>query len=243
MTLSLVMPYYMNPRMLAIQFATWAEYPDELKGQLEIVLVDDGSPIEAAIDVPRPPGLPPLSLYRVLEDRPWHQHGARNLGAHVAVGDWLLLTDMDHLFPAESLAAWFARPRLPEVAYMFPRLDWPALTPTKGRDGRRKPHPNTFAMTREMYWRVGGYDEEFCGVYGTDGLFRDRLRRHAGVRLATDCDVIRYSREWIADASTRTLARKDARDPLAKKRIRERKKAEGRKHEIRTLAFPRARVL
>jgi hypothetical protein len=102
--LSIVMPYYMNPGMLAHQYETWAAYPADLKERVDIVIVDDGSPVSPAADVPRPEGLPPLGIFRVLEDRPWHQHGARNLGAFVAKGPWLLLTDMDHVLPAESLA-------------------------------------------------------------------------------------------------------------------------------------------
>jgi hypothetical protein len=46
-------PYYRNPAMLSEQYRIWAGYPEDLKEQIEIVLVDDGSP-EPAIDVPRP---------------------------------------------------------------------------------------------------------------------------------------------------------------------------------------------
>src|SRR6185369_156528 len=93
--LSLVIPYYENPGMLAVQYQTWANYPTDLKSRMEIVLIDDGSPTRPAIDVARPEELPPLRIFRVLKDLPWHQHGARNLGAHVAIGKWLLMTDMD----------------------------------------------------------------------------------------------------------------------------------------------------
>lgn len=241
--LALVMPYYMNPAMLAHQYGAWRAYPEALKAQLQVVIVDDGSPVETAAEVARPEGLPRLEIYRVLEDRPWHQHGARNLGAHVAAAEWLLLTDMDHVFPADSLEAWLARLERHDVAYMFPRLDWPELKPTLGRYGEHKPHPNTFGIARDTYWAIGGYDEEFCGIYGTDGLFRERLRKQVSVKLARGCPVYRFTREIIADASTRTLDRKEGRNPHAKREVRNLKKREGRRHEIRTLAFPWARVV
>lgn len=242
-SLSLVIPYYMNPGMLAFQYATWCTYPDEVKARVEIIVVDDGSPSEPALDVVRPLDLPPLRIFRVLEDRPWHQHAARNLGADQASGDWLLLTDMDHVFAPEAIAA-VLKLKGSDRAYIFPRLDWPELKPTLGRHGERKPHPNTYAMKRDLFWRVGGYDEEFCGIYGTDGLFRERLRRRAVVTLAPEtCAVWRFSREVLADASTRTLGRKEAREPHAKRNVRALKKAEGRSNEIRVLAFPWARAL
>lgn len=74
--LTMIYPYYDNPRMLGLQYGTWREYPEDLKQDLEIILVDDGSPESPAIDVPRPDGLPKLRIYRVLVDIPWHQHGA-----------------------------------------------------------------------------------------------------------------------------------------------------------------------
>src|SRR4051812_27854987 len=101
--LSFVMPYYDNPVMLAHQYSVWASYPERLKKRIEIVIVDDGSQSEPASNVLRIDNLPSLSIYRVLIDKPWNQHGARNLGAKLAEGPWLFLTDMDHVLPSESL--------------------------------------------------------------------------------------------------------------------------------------------
>lgn len=165
--LSICIPYYRNPGMLAEQYRVWSGYPDALKSRVEVVLVDDGSPDEAALDVPRPDGLPDLRIYRVMEDRPWHQHGARNLAADRAGHPWLLLTDMDHVLPAASLAALLDVKEKAAI-YTLARLDAPHMRPMLGKDGRPKPHPNSFAMTRDLYWRIGGYDERLCGVYGTD---------------------------------------------------------------------------
>lgn len=201
--LSLVMPYYRNPGMLAMQLATWAAYPESLKAQIEIVLVDDGSP-EPAAGVARPDGLPSLRIFRVLEDRLWHQHGARNLGADQAAGPWLLMTDMDHVVPVASLQALLDaldRDRR-DGFYTFHRLDAPDLTPKLLR-GQPHPHQNTFAVSKRRYWAAGGYDEDLCGFYGTDGFFLLRLVHGAEITHLVDVPVVRYSRDVIPDASTR----------------------------------------
>jgi hypothetical protein len=199
--LTFAMPYYRNPLMLAEQYRIWAGYPEDLKDQIEIVLVDDGSP-EPAIDVPRPDGLPSLRIFRVTEDLEWHQHGARNIAAHEASSPWLFLTDMDHVLPAGSLWTLLGltldhHPRV----FTFHRLDAPHLTPKRDAHGRLHPHVNTFAITKALYWQIGGYDEALCGFYGTDGYFRKRLYAGRSAVHLSDVPVIRYPREVIADAS------------------------------------------
>jgi hypothetical protein len=207
-SLSFCLAYYRNPGMLAEQFRIWASYPDELKAQIEIIVGDDGSP-ERADAVPRPDGLPPLRIFRLKdapdpETPPWRQDAIRNRAAYMANGPWLFLTDMDHVLPAESLRKLLLLCERGDLAYTFHRLDAPDLKPKLDARGNIHPHPNTFAMTKARYWRIGGYDEEFCGIYGTDGWFRRRtLDSGSNVHL-DDVPIVRYSREVIPDASTRT---------------------------------------
>lgn len=241
--LSLVYPFYANPTMLSEQYRIWAAYPEELKERLEVVVVDDGTPYPetAAGNVERPAGLPTLRIFRVLKDLPWHQHGARNLGAHVAAGAWLFLSDMDHVLPSESLAVLVPKLNY-EVVYTFRRLDAPTLAPTMKND-RPHPHPNTFAMTRRRYWEVGGYDED-CTGYGTDSFFRSRLFADRQPVHLLDVPIVRYPRQVVPDASTRTLPRKEGRPAGHRHRLRAlvaRKAREGRKPT--TLAFEWTRVL
>lgn len=239
--LSIVIPYYSNPEMLSLQYQIWAEYPERLKSSIEIVIVDDGSPFEPAAHVARPLALPRLSIYRVLVDKPWNQHGARNLGARQAEGDWLFLTDMDHVLSAESLEK-VVELKERQAVYTFGRLDAPLMTPTLGRRGELKPHPNTFMMTREMFWRIGGYDERWCGIYGTDAFFRRRAKVFAELHHLPDVPVVRFSREIIADASTRTLSRKEGRGD-SRRLLMERIEREGSEDQIETLTFPWERVV
>lgn len=243
--LSIVIPYYINPGMLAHQYAVWATYPDAVKALIDVVVVDDGSPESPAVNVPRPEGLPPVSIYRVLKDIAWNQHGARNLGAHVAQGPWLLLTDIDHVIRGGDLERLLAKDVMKRDVFMFDRLDAPHLTPTVRPDGSRKPHPNSFALTKDLYWKTGGYDEDYCGMYGTDGLFRQRLFRNHPPQVLNDVVLVRYSRDIIADASTTTLdRRKDGvATKITTKERTEWKIQQGRKDKIATLQFPWEKVL
>lgn len=218
--LSIVLPYYDNARMLSVQYANWRTWPCKYRNALKVIVVDDGSPNSPAANVPRPYGLPQIEIYRVLEDRPWWQNGARNIGAHEAPEGWLLLTDMDHVLEAEAAAMLFKRlPKLdPGTAYMLDRVEADTGLPTLGRDGNPKPHPNSFVVTRDMFWRAGGYDERTAGNYGTDRIWRDRLYAFAN-RGHLDIAMTRYWRELVPDASTTSLPRKEGRDPEARKRM------------------------
>lgn len=244
MMVSLVMPFYLNGSMLALQFAEWRLWSAKAKAQIEVVVVDDGSP-EPAAAITRPKGLPALSIYRVTEDRPWHQHAARNLGAHVAAAPWLLLTDMDHVLTAEAADALLKRLHEldPGTAYFLNRIEADTGEPTRNDRGEAKPHPNSFVMTRDLYWKVGGYDEWFTGIYGTDGFFRERLFAVAKKGLLKKVPLVRYWRGLVADASTTTLARKEGRKPGEKQAIRAAKAAAGKLGEIKVLDFPWERVL
>ncbi len=233
--LSLTYKFYRNPEMLAFQYEQWAAYPEDLKEQIEIVLVDDGSP-EPAVDVPRPEGLPQLRLYRVLVDKPWNQNGCTNLGAFVASGKWLLITDIDHVV-SRRLLAHCLRENFTNKVYMFDRIDGADMQPVLDRRGNPKPHPNSYLITKKFYWEVGGHDEWYCGNYGTDRLLRQRIRERSPIRTIT-VPLIRYGCDVIPDACTTTLPRKENRDPKWLEKALANKRRVMDVDKILTLQFP-----
>lgn len=213
---TLILSYYINPGMLADHYARWAAYPDDLKAHLRVIVVDDGSPTGAAMDVERPEGLPDLRIYRMRKDIRWGQDGCRNLGADEAKTKWLLLTDMDHALPVETLRAVVAAPLRKNNVYRFGRVSAPAMAPYK-------PHPNSWLMTGEMYDRIGGYDERFLGYYGSDGQFRNGVvsaLKGVGEIVMLDDVLIRVPREVTADASTTVYGRKEPQDSEGMTRIK-----------------------
>lgn len=259
--LSLVMPYYRNPRMLHRHLLVWRhEWSPELRDRVEVVIVDDGSPNETAIEAMAAmwggdhAGLPPIEVYRVKEDRKWHQHGARNLGAHVAKAATIFMTDMDHIVPPSTLAEVLrALPLKPQEVLTFGRvdapptltwraMDWPEFARTLNKDGERKPHVNSFALARTHYWLLGGYDESYCGIYGTDQEFRSRLfGPRTPVRHLDHAPLIRVDRSVIPDASTRDVERKTPDRSTAKRRVAAAKQMRG-EHGPRSLQFEWERV-
>jgi hypothetical protein len=78
---------------------------------------------------------------------------------------------------------------------------------------RIPPHPNSWLLTRAMFWKVGGYDEELSGKYGTDGDIRRRFAATAPINILTD-HLIRH--EYQQDSSTTTYLRKQAIDAAVK---------------------------
>lgn len=211
-SITLVLPYYDNPTMLARQQAAWAAFPPELRRRLHVIVVDDASPRSPAAPRVIPTGLASFALYRTLKDVRWNWIFCRNLGMAKAPTDWVLLTDIDHLLPVETLARLLDGECRSDVAYRFARVDAPDLR-------SYKPHPNTWFLHRALFDQVGGYDERFSGYYGTDGDFRRRMQETAAAVVLLPEVMIRVPREVVADASTTTYTRKEKWDKRNVNRI------------------------
>ena len=214
--LTLILPYYENAQMFREQQRVWLAYPNDLKEHLHVIVVDDGSPTAPARwEVLAGLGLASVRLYRIGVDVRWNWLACRNLGAAEAYTDWMLMTDMDHVVPSDTLRAILTSKLRPNRAYRFQRVSAPDLAPYK-------PHPNSWLFTRHVFLdEIGGYDERFSGYYGTDGEFRSRVEAATGEVLEFSAPLIRYPREVIPDASTTQYGRKEPQDIENVRRIRE----------------------
>ena len=205
--LALCLPFYMNHGMLDEQLRRLERLPETIKSELELIIVDDGSPNGEA--QARDIGLP-VRVFRIDVDIRWNQDAARNIGAYEANASWLLLTDIDHLVPRRTFEWLLSNTLGRKTVYRFQRMTLDAIEGKKDRLTEYKPHPNSWLMTREIYFKIGGYDERFAGHYGTDAEFRDRVLRCAGEPVMLDAPLYRVPRTTIADASTTTYVRKGA---------------------------------
>lgn len=211
--ITLVMAVYRNPIMLQVHYEHIASLPPYIRGQLYLVLVDDCSPEELVTKPPsRDLGICGFQLYRMLKDIRWNQDACRNIGARYAETEWLLLTDVDHIVPEATWKFLLSQDWDRDVCYTFTRKMMPTLE-------AYKPHPNSWFMSKRLYDRMGGYDERFAGIYGTDGDFAKRLREEAPIKQL-DAHLVCYPRSVIPDASTTNYLRKQPEDDLGKRRVK-----------------------
>jgi glycosyltransferase involved in cell wall biosynthesis len=213
--LTLVIPYYRNISMLSEQVRMWNDYPPDL----HVILVDDGSPEEAlpVVEQHAAPHLwPRLEVYRIDKDVAWNRGGARNLGSTVAQSDWIMHIDIDHVLRPDCAARLMAFEPYASRWYRFPRFRRGAADETRNKDalarsvkyGPVKPHIDSYLCTREMYWRAGGYNEDFSGCLGGGSPFLQCLAEEAAVDMAPDDVFLEvYTRDTVKDASDFSLSR------------------------------------
>lgn len=149
----------------------YEKYESDLLDRIQFVIVDDGSPVQ--YDVPE--FNLNLTWLRILQDIPWNQGGARNLGALYAKSDKILLTDLDHEFPEETLAYMVKKGECGRNFYKIYR--------TNAETGKlQKGHANTFLISRARFMRFFGYDEEFAGHYGAEDFRFVKIQKYHGSR-------------------------------------------------------------
>lgn len=249
---TVVLPYYRQPLMLARQLEEWVQFPLGF----EFVVVDDGSE-EAAEPVIREflatrgdiMLARELRLFRITVDIPWNRGGARNLGTQQARTPWLIHLDTDHVLPASTAPSLLAFNPAPDRWYRFRRWRQGRADFTRKKDklppetrfGEIHPHIDSYLIESQTYWRAGGYDEDYSGCLGGGTAFLRRLEASAGPPLiAPDPAALHvYTTDVIADASVRTLSR----DTAAGKDLTRRKQATGAGAPVHPVRFPWVRVL
>lgn len=220
MKFTIVMAYYENPTMLREQLSRIRALPADLREDLELVVVDDGSPNHPAVH--ENAGVP-FQIYRIGVDVRWNQDAARNIGVRHARTEFVLMTDIDHIVPEGTLRRIVESDEWQrDRAYSFGRATLSSMNPDVLVP--YKPHPNTWFLAKKLFDRVGGYDERFAGYYGTDGDFKVRLLQKASKWVQLPDVIYRVPRETIPDASTTSYTRKEPFDrPTVYKIIGERK--------------------
>lgn len=218
---TIVMPFYQNHLFLCDQIAGWSQWHSEdLHNFVTAIIVDDGSPTPLTLDRPT---LFPVRVFRIDVDIRWNWLAARNIGAHHAADGWLVLTDMDHVIPEDTIRAIVFGQHDPAVVYAFSRREHTGEPIA--------PHSASFLMTRAMFWKIGGYDEALSGHYGTDGTYRRQVAATAPMHVLTD-ELVRY--EYFADSSTTRYQRKQPEDAAVKAIVA----ARGKHWRPKVLSFP-----
>jgi Glycosyltransferases involved in cell wall biogenesis len=248
--ISIIVPYYRNPYMLKEQISVWDSYLAARKG-FTFIVVDDGSP-EKAEDIVRKHAsyelMKRLRLYRIGVDIPWNRGGARNLGAHVADTKYIMHIDIDHVLPASCAQNLLEFSPAEGNWYRFERYRNGRADATRKKDqiptdmpfGKIHPHVDSFICTKDLFWMVGGYDEDYSGCLGGGNPFLAHLTKAAPVDIMPPGIHLHvYTRDAVPDASDITLSR-DSSEYSRRKKEKERA---GRTKPVNPLRFPWERVL
>ena len=144
----------------------------DLPDSVEIIIMDDGSdpPLVSEIFCRN------LSIIPTHDTRAWTVELARNAGAHLSQGDYLLMTDIDYIIPRDAIdAALTLTHDKMRFKRQFGILDENGnLTQDlatlrsyglledriRTRGVSLTPHPNNFVMRKETFWALGGYRED-----------------------------------------------------------------------------------
>ena len=192
--------------MLKRQFQEIEHYPENIK----VIVVDDCSKEEIKEWPER------VDVYRILDDIPWNRGGARNLGTLQAKTDWIVHIDIDHILPVES--AIFLSNFMPDKDcwYRFPRFRVGPADETRRKDkipddctfGKIHPHIDSYLVTKDNYWKAGGYDESYSGCLGGGSPFLEQLGKVAKLELLPDAISLHvHTRHSTKDANTEDLSR------------------------------------
>ena len=152
----------------------------DLPDDVEIIFIDDGSipPLNfvMADELFGDPGLKNFRHYATNNFVEWTQPAARNFGCKKAIGEYLLCTDIDHIFTRKLIefvrntdcdVVRFRRQAgvLDEYGNFTQDMD---VLKAYGLMDRKSlqftAHGNSFAIKRELYFRLGGVSEKYVGT-------------------------------------------------------------------------------
>jgi len=170
--LSIVIHIYNNQDVLNLQTEYWTKWASIQN--LELILIDDGS--NPKLDFSAVPHW--IKKIRITSDIAWNQPGAKNLGARLALGSWLLFLDADQFFTANDIL---------ELNSKLAQLEKNTIYRFKRRCSKTEQpldiHQNCQLISKQDYENFGGYDEDFAGHYGHEDAYFERLWRFKGGKI------------------------------------------------------------
>lgn len=133
-----------------------------LPDDVEVIIIDDGSepPLEGNIKN--------LTIFATNDKRPWTQPIARNIGAKMAKGEYLICTDIDHILDRKLIDTVLTTDydviRFKREAGVLDEngdftQDRAVLTAygyETNRGLRMSAHGNSYAIKRELFLKLGG---------------------------------------------------------------------------------------
>lgn len=207
--LTIGISYYKNPQTLSYQWKFLNQYDKSIHDRLEVIIVDDGSNLGfRAEELPifREPIPFKCSIYRIIPDMAWNQAQARNIAAKFCSSDWFIYLDVDHFFMPEEIKKLMEMELQPEFLYYLNRRKHTTGEPNH-------PHKECRLLTKELFWKIGGFDESFSGIYVFPEweMFKKRIEGKYGQSIIPVC-LDRISSDLFHDSSTHGFLRKEGQD-------------------------------
>ncbi|MHC4620780.1 MAG: glycosyltransferase family 2 protein [Planctomycetota bacterium] len=144
----------------------------DMPDDVEILFMDDGSDPPLTSDTK----LKNFHIHATNDFRPWSVGVARNTGAKLARGEYYLMSDIDYVISREAIEAvrHFTGQKMrfrrqfgvldPDGNFTqdFETLKEYGLLPERieKKGAHLPPHPNNFAIRKDIFWMLGGYDEK-----------------------------------------------------------------------------------
>jgi len=175
--LTYVITYYNQP-FIEKQLELWSSYPSDVLSQLEFVMVDDGSKTRPLAPIVRPyKNKLSIKLFVITKDIYWNIPGAINLGMCMTNTPWAFHADVDNWVAAESMS---------EIMDAIENEENELYDFVVHIGERVANNTSSFLLTRDLFWKIGGYDEDFSGQYGHDDIYfkyECEFRGHKSVPL------------------------------------------------------------
>ncbi len=162
--LTLIVHIYNNQNLVNLQSETWKEWGNI--PELEIIFVDDGS--QPRLDLSMLPNW--VKKFRITDDIPWNQPGAKNLASKFSSSDWLFFLDADQFLSKVDIDLLLNQVKNFEKRnlYRFRRFSF-------STNCELSSHQNCQIISKSDFIFFGGYDEDFAGFYGFEDAYFERL--------------------------------------------------------------------
>lgn len=169
--ITIYFPYYNQSKALHLQIDNFLNYESNILNKILLLIVDDGSMIEPAINYihyKNFSNLIKLKLIRINEDIKWNTPEANNIAFHEADTKLILRLDIDHIITYDNFIK-LIKLKLDlskNEYYIFNRIYNNKII----NNGK-----NIYLITKKNFNLTDGYNEYFSGNYGDDLDFIPRL--------------------------------------------------------------------